>query len=160
VSPVEVLALVVVVLAIPIAAGMAVGHRFPDFARRAEPRARMLTLGLFLVVVALAFSKNMALFLDTMGSLVPVVVLHNAGALAVGFATGALLRLSVPDRRAVTLEVGIQNSGLGLAVAFTFMPQLGDVILVTALWGVWHLVAGLTLALVWARIREPVPVTA
>lgn len=160
VSPLEVLALVVVVLAIPIAAGMAVGHRFPDFARRAEPRARMLTLGLFLVVVALAFSKNMALFLDTMGSLVPVVVLHNAGALAVGFVTGTLLRLSAPDRRAVTLEVGIQNSGLGLALAFTFMPQLGDVILVTALWGVWHLVAGLTLALIWARMREPVPATA
>lgn len=160
VSPLEVLALIIVVLAIPITAGMTVGHRFPDFARRAEPRARLLTLGLFLLVVALAFAKNMALFLDTVGTLVPIVVLHNAGALAIGFLTGILLGLSVPDRRAVTLEVGIQNSGLGLALAFTFMPHLGDAILVTALWGVWHLVAGLTLALVWSRLREPVAVPA
>lgn len=160
VSPLEVLALVVVVLAIPIAAGMAVGHRHPEFARRAEPRVRLLTLGLFLVVVALAFSKNLELFLDTVGTLVPVVVAHNAGALAIGFLTGAALRLSVPDRRAVTLEVGIQNSGLGLALAFTFMPGLGDVILVTAMWGVWHLIAGLTLALIWARRTEPAPIPA
>ncbi len=156
VSPVQILAVIAVVLAIPIAAGMLVRARAPGFAARAERPARVATVVIFLVIVALAFSKNLALFLDTWDTLVPVVVLHNAAALALGFGIATALRLAEPDRRAVTLEVGIQNSGLGLALAFTFMPQLGDAILVTAMWGVWHLVAGIVLALLWSR-RDPGP---
>lgn len=160
VDPVQVLALVTVVLAVPIAAGMTVRRRAPRFAERSERPVRFLTLALFVVIVALAFSRNLELFVDTIDTLVPTVVVHNAAALAIGFAIGTVLGLSVPDRRAVTLEVGIQNSGLGLALAFTFMPELGDVILVLAMWGVWHLVAGLALAGFWARrsLQVAVPV--
>ena len=159
VSPLEVLALVVVVLAVPIAAGMTVRRRAPGFADRSERPARLVTLAAFLAIVVLAFSRNLALFLDTWDTLVPIVVAHNAMALAIGFGAAVAMRLADPDRRAVTIEVGIQNSGLGLALAFTFMPQLGDVILITAMWGVWHLVAGIGLALLWAR-RDPAPVLA
>ena len=147
----DVLLLVVVVLFVPIVAGMLVRRRWPGVAARSDRPTRIVTLVLFLVIVVLAFAKNLDLFLDTVTTLVPVVALHNAGALAIGFGIGTALRLSSPDRRAVTLEVGIQNAGLGLALAFTFLPGLGDVVLVTAMWGVWHLVAGLTLALLWAR---------
>lgn len=101
----------------------------------------------------------MALFLDTWDTLVPVVVGHNAVALALGFGIATVLHLADADRRAVTLEVGIQNSGLGLALLFTFMPSLSDAILVTAMWGVWHLIAGGSLALLWSR-RDPAPVPA
>lgn len=156
VSPLQILAVLAVVLAIPIAAGMLLRTRAPGFADRAERPARIGTVVLFLVIVALAFSKNLALFLDTWDTLVPVVVVHNAAALALGFTIASLLRLAEPDRRAVTLEVGIQNSGLGLALAFSFMPELGDAILVTAMWGVWHLVAGIGLALLWSR-HDPGP---
>lgn len=151
VDPWQVLLLVVVVLLVPIVAGMLVRHRWPEFATRSDRPTRVLTLVLFLVIVVLAFAKNLDLFLDTVTTLVPVVALHNAAALAIGFGIGTALALSSPDRRAVTLEVGIQNAGLGLALAFTFLPGLGDVVLVTAMWGVWHLVAGLTIALLWAR---------
>jgi BASS family bile acid:Na+ symporter len=48
--------------------------------------------------------------------------------------------------------VGIQNSGLGLVILFTFMPNAGGMMLITAFWGVWHLVSGLTLACIWSRI--------
>lgn len=155
VNPFEVLAVVVVVLAVPIAAGMTVNELAPLWAERARRSAKGLTLALFTVVVALAFAKNFDLFLDTFDTVVPLVVAHNAAALGLGFVVASALHLSAPDRRAVTLEVGIQNSGLGLALAFTFMPGLGDAILVLAMWGVWHLVAGLVLALVWSRQREP-----
>lgn len=154
VDPVQVLLLVVVVLFIPIVAGMSVRRIAPDFAARSDRPTRVVTLVLFLIIVVLAFSRNMELFLDTWDTLVPVVAAHNALALLLGFGIGTLLRLEVADRRAVTLEVGIQNSGLGLALAFTFLQGLGDVVLVTAMWGVWHLVAGLTLAFAWARLSR------
>jgi len=66
-----------------------------------------------------------------------------------------LMKLSVPDQRAVTMEVGIQNSGLGLVILFTFFPDAGGMMLITAFWGIWHLVSGLTLSQIWAR--RPIP---
>jgi BASS family bile acid:Na+ symporter len=63
----------------------------------------------------------------------------------------------VRDRRAVAFEVGIQNSGLGLILIFTFFGGLGGMAIVAAWWGIWHVVAGLTLATVWSR--RPLPTT-
>ena len=72
-------------------------------------------------------------------------------ALLLGYGMARLMKLSGPDRRAVTLEVGIQNSGLGLMIIFTFYPQAGGMMLIAAFWGVWHLVAGLALSTWWSR---------
>jgi bile acid:Na+ symporter, BASS family len=69
-------------------------------------------------------------------------------------AVAHLLRVGEAARRAVTLEVGIQNSGLGLVIIFTFFPEAGGMMLITAFWGVWHLVSGLTLSGWWGR-RPP-----
>ena len=50
--------------------------------------------------------------------------------------------------------MGIQNSGLGLILIFNFFHGLGGMAIVTAWWGIWHIVAGMTLALFWKR-RPP-----
>jgi BASS family bile acid:Na+ symporter len=47
--------------------------------------------------------------------------------------------------------VGIHNTGLGLAVLFTFFPEAGSMMLIAAFWGVWHLISGLGMALWWSR---------
>jgi BASS family bile acid:Na+ symporter len=60
------------------------------------------------------------------------------------------------DRRAVAFETGIQNSGLGLVLVFNFFGGLGGMAIVTAWWGIWHIVAGLGLSTYWAR-RPPEP---
>jgi BASS family bile acid:Na+ symporter len=84
-----------------------------------------------------------------------VVVGQNLLAMAVGYGSAVLMRLAEADRRALTIEVSIHNTGLGLAVLFTFFPQAGGMMLVTAFWGVWHLVSGLAVAQWWAR--RPLP---
>ena len=94
-------------------------------------------------------------FLENADRIVALVIGQKALALGVGALAGLLVGLNRADRRAVTMEVGIQNSGLGLVIAFTFFPELGGVLLVAAFWGVWHLVSGLTLAQVWSR--RPLP---
>ncbi|MBM7508168.1 MULTISPECIES: bile acid:sodium symporter family protein [Nocardioides] len=152
---VDLLLLVLLVLALPMALGMLVGGRFPGFAARSEKPWRIGSMLVFLAFVAIAFGNNLELFLDQIGTFFWVVVGHNALALLLGQLIGRGLRMPVSDRRAVTLEVGIQNSGLGLVIAFTFFPELGGVLLVAAFWGVWHLVSGLTLAQVWSR--RPLP---
>ena len=151
IEPLNVLLLVALVLALPIFLGMAVGKRFPQQSLQSEQPMRWFSLALFLGFIVVALEKNFSLFIEHVGSVLLLVVLHNSVALLVGHGAGLLARLPRADRRAVTMEVGIQNSGLGLMILFTFFPEAGDMILITAMWGIWHLVSGLTLAQLWAR---------
>ena len=151
IEPSSILLLVLLVLALPLVLGMLTGRKFPKLVTRSEKPLRIISLLIFLVFVAIAFSNNFALFIERFSSFFWLVVAHNLLALSLGYGMGTALKLSVPDRRAVTLEVGIQNSGLGLVILFTFFPQAGGMMLITAFWGVWHLVSGLTLSQFWAR---------
>lgn len=155
VDTVDLLVLVGLVLGVPLLLGMAAGSRFPRAAARTERPLRAVSTLVFLAFVAVAFANNFALFLEEFHTFFWLVLGHNAGALLLGAGVARLLRLPVSDRRAVTLEVGIQNSGLGLVVAFNFFPDAAGALLITAFWGVWHLVAGLVLAQVFAR--RPLP---
>jgi bile acid:Na+ symporter, BASS family len=153
--PENLLMLVVLVLALPLLLGMMTGARFPKLAERSENPLRVISLLVFLAFVAIAFLNNVDLFLAEFHTFFWLVVGHNLLALALGFGMARLMRLSGQDQRAVTMEVGIQNSGLGLVILFTFFPDAGGMMLITAFWGVWHLVSGLTLSQIWAR--RPLP---
>jgi BASS family bile acid:Na+ symporter len=154
-EPGSVLSLVLLVLALPMVVGMFTGRRFPGLVTRSEKPLRIISLLVFLGFVAIAFSKNLDLFVERFHSFFWLVVGHNLLALLLGYGMARLCRLPESDRRAVTLEVGIQNSGLGLVILFTFFPDAGGMLLITAFWGVWHLVSGLTLSQFWAR--RPLP---
>lgn len=157
-EPLDMLALVGLVLALPMLLGMAFGRRHRPLALRAENPMRLVALAVFLGFVAIAFARNYALFLEYADRIAALVIGHNLGALALGALAGRLMRLPQHERRAVTMEVGIQNSALGLSILFTFFPQAGGMMLIAGFWGVWHLISGLTLALYWSAHREPVHV--
>ena len=150
-EPGGILLLVLLVLALPLVLGMITGRKLPALVERSEKPLRIISLLVFLSFVAIAFSNNFGLFIERFHSFFWLVVFHNLMALSLGYGMGMLLRLPVPDRRAVTMEVGIQNSGLGLVILFTFFPEAGGMMLITAFWGVWHLVSGITLSQIWAR---------
>ncbi|MFI8555583.1 bile acid:sodium symporter family protein [Psychrobacter sp. NPDC077938] len=151
-DPSSILLLVLLVLALPLVLGMVTGRRLPDLVVRIQKPLRIFSLLVLMAFVAIAFYSNFALFLERFHSFFWLVVGHNLLALSLGYGMGLVLKLPVADRRAVTLEVGIQNSGLGLVILFTFFPEAGGMMLITAFWGVWHLVSGLTLSQIWARI--------
>ena len=155
-DPLNILLLVALVLALPLVLGMLAGRHFPRFAERAQKPMRVITLLVLFAFVGLAFGKNMDVFLENADRIVALVIGQNALALGVGALAGLLVGLNRADRRAVTMEVGIQNSGLGLAILFTFFPQAAGMILIAGFWGVWHLVSGLALALIWSRSADPV----
>lgn len=150
-EPSSILLLVLLVLAVPLVLGMLTGRKFPNLVARSEKPLRIISLLVFLAFVTIAFSNNFDLFIERFHSFFWLVVAHNLLALLLGYGMGTALKLPVADRRAVTMEVGIQNSGLGLVILFTFFPQAGSMMLITAFWGVWHLVSGLTLSQIWAR---------
>lgn len=148
-DPFSLLALIALVLALPLALGMLAGKRFPRFAQRSEPWFRNGSLLAFLMFISVALSRNLSLFLEVAPAVLSLVVLHNGVALLTGYSLARLLRLGGAETRAVTLEIGIQNSGLALLILFTFYPQAGGMVLVAAMWGLWHLVSGLSLAQFW-----------
>lgn len=155
IDPLQVLGLMLLVLGVPLVLGMWTGARWPQLLPRIERPFRVVSLLIFLAFVGIAFGANFELFTQYFHRFVGYVVLQNGLALTVGFALATLMAQSRGDRRAVTLEVGIQNSGLALVILFTFMPNQGGAILIAAFWGVWHLVTGIALSTFWSR--RPIP---
>jgi BASS family bile acid:Na+ symporter len=150
---------VALVLALPVLLGMWLGASWPALAKRLEQPLRQLSFVILIVFIAGAFWENRGLFVARFGDFFWLVVLQNAMALGIGWWVSRVARLNDADRRAVTIEVGIHNSGMGLAILFTFFPAAGSMMLITAFWGVWHLVSGLLLSAWWGRRPPPVMAT-
>lgn len=153
-DPLEMLLAVFLLLGVPMAAGLFVSHRWPRLAARARNPMRRFALGVFALFVVGALAANWQYFLRYVGYVVFAVVLHNGLALLTGYGAARLAGLPERDRRAVSIEVGIQNSALGLVLIFTFFDGLGGTAVVTAWWGIWHLVSGMSVA-AWWRARIP-----
>ncbi len=150
-SPWSMLEVIVMLLGIPLVLGMWVAQRYPAFAERVRTPMKVLSLLVLVGFIGGALGANFQHFLTYVNFVVFVVFVHNLMALATGYGLSSLLGLPERDRRAITFEMGIQNSGLGLILIFNFFNGLGGMAIVTAWWGIWHIVAGMTLALYWRR---------
>ena len=147
---------IIILLGIPLVAGMGVAHKYPAFAKRAEKPMKRFSMVVFALFVVGALAANFQHFLQYIQFVVLLVFIHNGLALVTGYSLSTLLRLGERDRRAVTFEMGIQNSGLGLILIFNMFHGLGGMAIITAWWGIWHIVSGLSLALFWSK-RDPQP---
>jgi BASS family bile acid:Na+ symporter len=112
---------------------------------------KLFSMVVFALFVVGALAANFQHFMKYIQFVVVVVLIHNGLALVTGFSLSTLLRLNERDRRAVTFEMGIQNSGLGLILIFNLFDGLGGMAIITAWWGIWHIISGLTLATFWSR---------
>ena len=151
IDPVTVAVTVFLMLVLPLCLGILLNARKPDVAARIRRPMQMLSMVIFIAFIVIALAANWGFFLAYIGAVAALVIAHNALALGGGFATATLARVSPYDRRAITIETGIQNSGLGLILIFAFFHGLGGMAVVAAFWGIWHAVSGLGLAWLMAR---------
>ncbi|HPD92854.1 MAG: bile acid:sodium symporter family protein [Rhodobacter sp.] len=151
IDPVQVAVTVAFLLVLPLALGMLVNARAPAWAARIRRPMQILSMVIFVGFIAAALAANWQYFLDLAGLVAGLVIAHNTLALALGFLVALAFRVSPADRRAITIETGIQNSGLGLILIFAFFGGLGGMAVVAAFWGMWHAVSGLLLATLWSR---------
>lgn len=159
IDPVSVFYTVALLLILPMALGMLLNARRPDVAARIRRPLQVLSMLIFVGFVVAALAANWTFFLGYVGQVALLVVLHNGLALAAGFVVATLVGTGDADRRAITIETGIQNSGLGLILVFAFFGGLGGMTVVVAFWGIWHAVSGLAFAS-WIGRRAPEPVAA
>jgi BASS family bile acid:Na+ symporter len=141
----------VLLLAVPMALGLLVAHKLPALTARLQKPLANFSLIALLAFIVLGLIKERQLLTLGLLPLLAIVILHNASGLLFGYLTSVAMRVSERDRRAVMIEGGMQNSGLALGIiAVQFGSDLG-MVLIASLWGIWHIVSGLALALMWRR---------
>ena len=156
----EIFKSIVIIMGIPLVLGMLCGQYLPKLTKILKKPLQYLSVIVFIAMVILIFVGNFDAFMRCIQYIFLIVLIHNLLALGIGFGTSTLLKLPYKDRRTLTIETGIQNSGLGLILLLnpTIFPETGvwanngGMLVITAWWGVWHIVSGLTLAYTW-RIR-------
>jgi BASS family bile acid:Na+ symporter len=155
----EIFKTIVILLGVPLILGILCSQYLPKVTKALKKPMQYLSVAFFILMVVLTFGNNIDAFMKCIRYIFLIVLVHNLLALGIGFGTGTLFKLPYKDRRALTIETGIQNSGLGLVLLFNpniFDPVIwannGGMVVITAWWGVWHIISGLSLAYAW-KIR-------
>jgi bile acid:Na+ symporter, BASS family len=154
INPVDMLFTIFLMLGLPLVIGMFIRYKYPVLAMKVNKRMKNVSIAFFILFLLSALISNFTYFVHFVGMVVLVVFLQNLIAILSGYFSARAFKLPEADRRAIAIEVGIQNSGLGLVLIFNFFDGLGGMAIVAAWWGVWHLISGLSLAAFWSR-REP-----
>ena len=158
IDPIEMFRTVFLILGIPVILGMFVGMKFPKFSKRMDRPIQIASIIFFIGFIVAALAGNFSIFLKYIHLIFLLVLLHNGLAFLSGYALPKIFKINEINCRTISIETGIQNSGLGLALIFNpriFPPELnlGGMAMVAAWWGIWHIVAGLILASYW-RMRK------
>lgn len=156
------------ILGVPIVLGMLCAHYLPKVTGKIKKPFSIFSIVVFIAMVLIMFIPNWKIFVDYIIFIFILVLIHNVCAFGTGYLGARAMRLPVPDRRSITIEVGIQNSGLGLTLLLNpaiFKPELwnnpetgilyGGMLFVTAWWGIWHIISGLALASIFRS--RPLP---
>jgi BASS family bile acid:Na+ symporter len=138
--------MLVFVLAIPLFLGQLTRHFLPAGANFIHKILKPISVIMLFGFIIIAVGQNIETFLSKFWMLFTIVVLHNALAFFLGFIAARIGKLNGPDTRAVSIEVGLQNSSLAIAIIYAQFSADSNMLLIAAFWGTWHIVAGLLFA--------------
>ena len=137
------------ILALPLLLGMLIARFAPTLsAKLQKPLSALAGIGLIVIIIG-ACLQYLPIFFQLGLAIFALVIAHNGLAFLMGFIAGELTKADTASRRALTFEVGIQNSGLGIVILLTQLGGLGGAGVVAGLWGTWHIIAGLLLVAVF-----------
>jgi len=150
-DPFDLFKLVSLILGIPLILGMLIKKRHPEIANKMEKVLKPLSMLVFITLIIIAFSQNLAIFISHIHHVLLLVIFHNIFAFIIGFYTAKSFKLKKRDCKTIAIETGIQNGGLGLLLVFGFFEGLGGMALLAAFWGIWDIFSGIILATYWGR---------
>ena len=139
------------VVILPIVAGLIVKWFWPRFTEKATaylPAVSSLAIAFIVMIIIAANASKLLL-----GGLiiVVVVILHNLCGLGLGWLIGHLLHLPAAKRKAISIEVGMQNSGLASSLATLHFAAYPMATIPGAIFSVWHNISGAIVARLYAR---------
>ncbi len=153
-NPFELFKLVLLILGIPIILGMTVNHFHSEMAEKINKLLRPFSIVFFVLLIIIALYDNADIFKNYIHLVLFLVIFHNIYAFIIGYITAKSFKLNKKDTRTISMETGIQNSGLGLLLVFSFFEGLGGMALLAAFWGIWDMLSGMVLATYWGRKKN------
>ena len=150
-DPWELVKLVSLILGVPLIIGMLVKSYKPKIADKLAKILKPISLIIFMLFIVIAFYDNISIFMNYIHYVLILVIAHNVIALILGFYFAKAMKLSYKNQKTLSIETGIQNSGLGLLLIFSFFNGLGGMALFVAFWAIWDILSGLALATYWSK---------
>lgn len=156
IEPLQIFITVFIILGIPVILGILFSQYFPNVTSKIRKPIQRFSVVFFMIMVVVMIKNNLTQFVDHIHIIFIIVLIHNALALATGFSFASLFKLKRRDRRSISIETGIQNSGLALTLMFNpkIFPvdfELGGMAVIAAAWGIWHIISGLIMAGLWGK---------
>lgn len=147
---------VMILLGIPVVLGLLFRKFFEKLAIRIVKPMRIFSLVFFVGLVIGAMSLNFEFIIDYLHLVALMVFVHNLLALGTGYSIATIFKLKKEDRKTLTIETGIQNSGLALVLIFNpkLFDGIGGMAFIAAWWGIWHIISGLTVAGIWNKVDK------
>ena len=155
-NPWSIMASIAMMLVLPLMAGMLLNAHFAEWAIRLRKPMNRLSLLIFFVFVVAAFATNASVFIRWAGLVFLLVLVHNALAFFTGYGIARIMQLDERDIRTISIETGIQNSGLALVLIFAHFDGLGGMALIAGWWGIWHIAAGMLISWRFGRLKTAV----
>lgn len=140
------------IVLVPVLLGTACNQYLPGVISRIESLLPTLSMLIILLVIAIIVALNAGSLADVGPLVLLAVILHNSFGLAGGFYISRLMGFNLQQSQTIAIEVGMQNSGLGVALALQFFSATAA--LPGAIFSVWHNISGSILASIWSKQRS------
>ncbi len=154
VSFLEMVKFVAAIIVVPVALGMLLRHYAMKAANAIEKPFKIFGILFLLAMIGLVLYQNRAQFFDVVATVGLAVVLHNLLAFLLGYGVPRVLRVPEAQSRTIAIEVAVQNTTLGMTIAFTYFN--GTVAMPAAIFSLWMYITGLTMAFIWSKRPAPV----
>ena len=145
---------IIQVVIIPIAVGIIINKLFGKYLDKVRDALPVISVTAICLIVATVVSHNSERILSTGAIIFVVVILHNLLGYLCGFIIGVVFKMSTPRKKAVSIEIGMQNSGLATTLAGSAFPDMAMATVPGAIFSVWHNISGAILAGIFRRIDK------
>ena len=137
---------IIQVVIIPIGLGLMINKLFGKYTQKISDVLPTVSVTAICLIVAAVVSHNSEKILSTGLVIFAVVILHNLLGYLCGYLIGVFFKMDLPRKKAVAIEIGMQNSGLATTLAGTAFPNLAMATVPGAIFSVWHNISGAILA--------------
>lgn len=147
---------IVQIILIPIGLGILANKFFEKITKRVKEVLPVVSISAICLIMASVVSHNSEKIMTTGAVILVVVILHNLLGYLLGYLTGVVFRMNAPRKKAISIEVGMQNSGLATTLALSAFPDLAMATVPGAIFSVWHNISGAILASIFRRMDRRV----
>ncbi|MBP3208831.1 MAG: bile acid:sodium symporter family protein [Oscillospiraceae bacterium] len=143
---------IIQVVIVPIGLGLIINRLFEKYVQKIKYSMPAVSVTAICLIVAAVVSHNSEKILSTGLIIFVIVILHNLLGYLCGYLIGILFRMNMPRKKAVSIEIGMQNSGLAASLASSAFPNMSMATVPGAIFSVWHNISGAILAGIYRRM--------